>query len=103
MKWIKWIITCYTCIQLFPLQFLQLTPMRILYVVDTKSLQYPLWPGLTYDVTGSLKKGDQVEVISTSGDWLEIQMATRPGWIASWLTTIRRSVQLRQLQRLFHV
>lgn len=56
-------------------------------IVDTASLHIRSGPGLTYDVTGSLKKGAQVEVVSTSGDWLEIQDGNRSGWIASWLTT----------------
>lgn len=56
-------------------------------VVDTASLHIRSGPGLSYDVTGSLKKGTQVEVLSTSGDWLEIQDRDGTGWIASWLTT----------------
>lgn len=56
-------------------------------VVDTASLHIRSGPGLTYDVTGSLKKGSQVEVLSTSGDWLEIRDGNSSGWVASWLTT----------------
>ena len=56
-------------------------------IVDTKSLHIRSGPGLTYSVTGSLKKGEQVDVISTSGDWYEIQNGNSSGWIASWLTT----------------
>ena len=56
-------------------------------IVDTASLHIRSGPGLTYDVTGSLKKGTQVEVLSTSGDWIEIQDGNDSGWIASWLTT----------------
>ncbi|WP_342505279.1 N-acetylmuramoyl-L-alanine amidase [Sporosarcina sp. FSL K6-2383] len=54
--------------------------------VDTASLHIRSGPGLTYNVTGSLKKGAQIEVLSTSGDWLEIQNGNTTGWIASWLT-----------------
>ena len=56
-------------------------------IVDTASLHIRSGPGLTYDVTGSLKKGTQVEGLSTSGDWIEIQDGNHSGWIASWLTT----------------
>ncbi|WP_318615149.1 N-acetylmuramoyl-L-alanine amidase [Sporosarcina sp. YIM B06819] len=56
-------------------------------VVDTASLHIRSGPGLTYDVTGSLKKGTQVVVLSTSGDWLEIRDGNNSGWIAAWLTT----------------
>lgn len=55
-------------------------------VVDAKSLHIRSGPGLTYSVTGSLKKGEPIDVISTSGDWYEIQHGTGTGWIASWLT-----------------
>ncbi len=56
-------------------------------IVDAPSLNIRSGPSLIADVTGSLKKGDQVKVISTSGDWLEIQDDNSSGWIASWLTT----------------
>lgn len=56
-------------------------------IVDAPSLHIRSGPGLTFDVRGSLKKGAQVEVLSTSGDWLEIQDGNNSGWIASWLTT----------------
>lgn len=56
-------------------------------VVDTASLHIRSGPGLSYDVTGSLKKGAQVEVLSTSGDWLEILDGNSSGWVAAWLTT----------------
>jgi N-acetylmuramoyl-L-alanine amidase len=55
-------------------------------IVDAKSLHIRSGPGLTHSVTGSLKKGERVDVISTSGDWYEIQIGNGSGWIASWLT-----------------
>ena len=55
-------------------------------IVDAKSLHIRSGPGLTHSVTGSLKKGERVGVISTSGDWYEIQIGNGSGWIASWLT-----------------
>ena len=56
-------------------------------VVDAPSVHIRSGAGLTYAVTGSLKKGDQVEVIAVSGDWYQIQHGNSSGWIASWLTT----------------
>ena len=44
-------------------------------------------PGLSYEVVDALKRDEQVEVISTSGDWLEVKHNGQTGWIASWLTT----------------
>lgn len=55
--------------------------------VDTKSLHIRSGPGLTYTVIGSLKKGNQVDVLATSGDWLQISVGNGTGWVASWLTT----------------
>ncbi|HJF32101.1 MAG TPA: N-acetylmuramoyl-L-alanine amidase [Sporosarcina psychrophila] len=55
-------------------------------VVDASSVHIRSGPGLTYAVTGSLNRGDQVDVISTSGDWYQIQNGNSSGWIASWLT-----------------
>lgn len=48
-------------------------------------------PGLSYEVIDQLKRNDRVEVISTSGEWLQIQYKERKGWIASWLTTTDNS------------
>ena len=55
-------------------------------IIDTGLLSIRSGPGLSYEVTASLNKGDQVEVLSTSGDWLEVEFQNVTGWIASWLT-----------------
>jgi len=55
-------------------------------IVDAPSLHIRSGPGLTYDVIGSLKKGDRVKIHSSSGDWYEISIGNGYGWIASWLT-----------------
>lgn len=48
-------------------------------------------PGLSYGVIGEFAKGDKVQVLSQSGDWLEIEIDGERGWIASWLTTGAKS------------
>lgn len=55
-------------------------------VVDAPSVHIRSGAGLTYAVTGSLKKGDRVDVIAVSGDWYQIQHGDSSGWIATWLT-----------------
>lgn len=55
-------------------------------IVDAPSLHIRSGPGLTYDVIGSLKKGDRVKIHSSSDDWYEISIGNGNGWIASWLT-----------------
>ena len=57
-----------------------------LTTVDAKTLNMRAGPGLSFGVITSLNKGDQVEIISVSGDWLEVQFNGEKGWIASWLT-----------------
>ena len=54
-------------------------------IINTKSLNVRSGPGLTYPVTGSMKMGEQAEVLSSSGDWHEVKVGTSTGWIASWL------------------
>lgn len=54
-------------------------------IINTKSLNVRSGPGLTYPVTGSMKKGERAEVMATSGDWHEIRFGSGKGWIASWL------------------
>ncbi len=42
-------------------------------------------PGLSYSVTGALKKGKKVTIVSESGEWLKINNGSETGWVASWL------------------
>ncbi|QTD41611.1 SH3 domain-containing protein [Sporosarcina sp. Te-1] len=56
-------------------------------VINTDSINVRSGPGLSYPVIGSLKKGKEVEFLSTSDDWLEIEWNGQSGWIASWLTS----------------
>ena len=55
-------------------------------IVNSSTLHIRSGPGLTYSVEGKLKQGQEVEVVSKSGDWLEIRVNEQLGWIASWLT-----------------
>ena len=55
-------------------------------IVDTDHLNIRSGPGLSYSVTSTLKKGDQVNILSTSGDWHEIKYEDKSGWIATWYT-----------------
>lgn len=62
-------------------------------IVDTNNLNMRSGPGLTYDVLKKLKKGEEVEVLGSSGDWYEIKHQNETGWIASWLTTNQNQEQ----------
>lgn len=54
--------------------------------VSETSINVRSGPGLSYPVTASMKKGDAVEEVSRSGDWIEVRVSGKSGWIASWLT-----------------
>ena len=43
-------------------------------------------PGLSYSVSGSVKKGEKLAEVSRSGDWIEVKTDDGTGWVASWLT-----------------
>lgn len=55
-------------------------------VVSEASINVRSGPGLSYPVITSMKKGDSVDEISRSGDWIEITVGGESGWIAAWLT-----------------
>lgn len=54
--------------------------------IATDSVNVRSGPGLSYDVVDSLKRGEQVKIISTSDEWLQVKYKEQSGWIASWLT-----------------
>ena len=56
-------------------------------IVNPKLINIRSGPGLTYAVIGSLKKGDRVNILATSDDWLQINVGNEKGWIASWLVS----------------
>lgn len=54
--------------------------------IDSEFINVRTGPGLTFEVTDKLYRGDRVKVKSTSGEWMQITFANGTGWIASWLT-----------------
>lgn len=44
-------------------------------------------PGLSYDVLDKLDHGKQLEILSSSEEWLQVKYDGRTGWVASWLVT----------------
>lgn len=72
------------------LLFLFLAPLSAFAesaVVNTPSLKVRSGPGLTYEVIGSVKAGDELEILSKENDWYQIDYNGQQGWVASWLTT----------------
>lgn len=54
--------------------------------VSETSINVRSGPGLSYPVIASMKKGQSIEEVSRSGDWIEVAVSGKTGWIASWLT-----------------
>lgn len=54
--------------------------------VAAESLNVRSGPGLSYDIIGSLKQGDSLQILDTYNDWYKISYKGHDGWIASWLT-----------------
>ncbi|WP_342525308.1 SH3 domain-containing protein [Chryseomicrobium sp. FSL W7-1435] len=70
--------------------FLLIAPLSTIaqsVIVNTDSLKVRSGPGLTYEVIGSVKSGDSLEVLATENDWYQIAFNGQNGWVASWLTT----------------
>lgn len=80
-KWILAFILFFSFIYEMP----SITAKGEMVTINTNSLNIRSGPGLTYSITGSLKMGSRAEVISASGDWLEVRMDSGSGWIAAWL------------------
>src|SRR3954451_22384035 len=64
--------------------------------VSVKSLNVRSGPGLSYGVTGSLKKDNTVSVIEQSGDWIKVQNGEKSGWVAAWFTNPVHEIKTSQ-------
>ncbi|MFC6315062.1 N-acetylmuramoyl-L-alanine amidase [Lapidilactobacillus achengensis] len=55
-------------------------------VVQANVLNVRKGPGLAYDVTAQVKKGQRLTVISERNEWYQVRLSeTSVGWVASWL------------------
>jgi N-acetylmuramoyl-L-alanine amidase len=44
-------------------------------------------PGLSYPISGSVKKGEKYSIIKEEGDWIQISLGgSKKGWVAQWFT-----------------
>lgn len=55
--------------------------------VSSDSLNVRSGPGLSYDVVDHLTRGKDLEVLSSSEEWVKVKYDGRTGWVASWLTS----------------
>jgi len=56
--------------------------------ITATSLNVRSGPGLSYSVTGSVKKGEKFPIIKEDGDWLYLRLSdSQYGWVAQWFTS----------------
>lgn len=91
-KLCKWMLA-FILIIAFNYDFPTISAKGETVIINTNSLNVRSGPGLTYPVTGSMKLGDRVEVLSTNGDWYEVKVGSGSGWIASWLVEDQGAVE----------
>ncbi|MBT2660682.1 SH3 domain-containing protein [Bacillus sp. ISL-45] len=55
--------------------------------ITATSLNVRSGPGLSYPVTGSVKKGEKFSIVKEEGDWIQISLGgSKNGWVAEWFT-----------------
>ncbi|MET3699989.1 N-acetylmuramoyl-L-alanine amidase [Bacillus oleivorans] len=83
----KGITILFTCFLIIPILF----PALPAYsneeevTVNVDHLNVRKGPGLTYDIIGSVKRGDHFKVTDRENDWIKISIGgSEDGWVASW-------------------
>ncbi len=59
--------------------------------VTVNSLNVRKGPGLSYAVMMQINKGESYQVTSVNGNWLELSIAGKRGWVAGWLVNRKQS------------
>ncbi|CAM3936571.1 SH3 domain-containing protein [Mesobacillus thioparans] len=55
--------------------------------ITATSLNVRNGPGLSYPVTGSVKKGEKFPIVKEEGEWIQISLGgSKKGWVAQWFT-----------------
>ncbi|UYZ20886.1 SH3 domain-containing protein [Mesobacillus jeotgali] len=55
--------------------------------ITAASLNVRSGPGLSYPVTGSVKKGEKFSIVKEEGEWIQISLGgSKNGWVAEWFT-----------------
>jgi N-acetylmuramoyl-L-alanine amidase len=55
--------------------------------ITATSLNVRSGPGLSYPVTGTVKKGEKFSIVKEEGDWIQISIdGSKNGWVAEWFT-----------------
>lgn len=55
--------------------------------ITATSLNVRSGPGLSYPISGSVKKGEKYSIVKVEGDWIQISLGgSKKGWVADWFT-----------------
>jgi N-acetylmuramoyl-L-alanine amidase len=55
--------------------------------ITATSLNVRSGPGLSYPISGSVKKGEKYSIVKEEGDWIQISLGgSKKGWVAEWFT-----------------
>jgi N-acetylmuramoyl-L-alanine amidase len=55
--------------------------------ITATSLNVRSGPGLSYPISGSVKKGETFSIVKEEGEWIQISLGgSKKGWVAEWFT-----------------
>ena len=55
------------------------------FYVNAETLYLREGPGLSYPILDTLKEGKTLTAIKKEGDWLQVSVGQKEGWVAAWL------------------
>ena len=61
-------------------------------IVNVDKLNLRSGPGTNTAAVGQVTKGNQLPILSKSGDWYQVQVGGKSVWVASWLVKVQGSV-----------
>ncbi|SFJ17657.1 N-acetylmuramoyl-L-alanine amidase [Halobacillus dabanensis] len=59
-------------------------------IIQVDNLNVRTGPGTTYDRIGKVNTNETYTILEEKGDWLKIQRNSTDGWVAKWLTKVKK-------------
>lgn len=59
-------------------------------IIQVDDLNVRTGPGTKYDRIGKVSTNETYTILEEKGDWLKIQQNSKDGWVAKWLTKVRK-------------
>ncbi|SHK43426.1 N-acetylmuramoyl-L-alanine amidase [Desulforamulus aeronauticus] len=79
-----------------PMGGLQLADAAQVATVTADKLNLRSGPGTHTAAVGQVYKGNQLPVLSKSGDWYQVQSGGKSVWVASWLVKVQETANVSQ-------